>query len=187
MQHIHCHFPFNTSRGSQFLKDIIKNIQHHLSYQGYSSKHQVKLSKTKSHHCFDLNRLILEKSTVDWVPNMEKIFIKFYIFFNFLVMVIVGPACMVSSKSWCRAMSSVCCKFIKQLCIISLGQKLIIEFQQEPLSPPRTIQYWAAFISFFKSAHTLLWRKMSMVNCWPLMQKWMGRECNLFNSQYLNV
>ena len=119
-------------------------------------------------------------STVDWAPNINKMF-NFY-WWSFSALLAWSAPSHDAQQCW-----SVCCKFINQLCIISLGQKLIIEFQQEPLSPPRTIQYWAAFISFFKSAHSLLWRKMSLGNCWPLMQKWMGRECNLFNSQYLNV
>ena len=88
---------------------------------------------------------------------------------------------------------SVCCKFINQLCIISLGQKLIIEFQQEPLSSTLTIQS-CIYLLHAISPHP--WRqqvykgprgKESLVNCWPLMQNWMGCECNLFNSWCLNV
>ena len=88
---------------------------------------------------------------------------------------------------------SVCCKFINQLCIISLGQKLIIEFQQEPLSSTLTIQS-CIYLLLPISPHP--WGqqvykgprgKESLVNCWPLMQNWMGCECNLFNSWCLNV
>ena len=123
-------------------------------------------------------------SKVDWVPNIH---LEFYWWSVPALLAWSAPS---HDAQQCR---SVCCKFINQLCIISLGQKLIIEFQQEPLSSTLTIQS-CIYLLHAISPHP--WRqqvykgprgKESLGYCWPLMQNWMGCECNLFNSWCLNV